>query len=340
MIPDDFFSDPPKHYALHMSRRQRERIHAAWRRAQRFEFSPKASGIAGRLRQEAQSLIVENRQFAIPPFTTMYVEADSKEFFKSSPVATTPDTDDRLGYLIDGNDVFIFAAGNRRHGISPWFYRLNDSSDGNVWSAVARDLKEDPEAWKWIKLAMLLGSASSTPAAQRAADEIINSVSLNAMFDISKLSEGDLGHMIGGSVGDLANLWTFLLWLNQPKRIIYTDRPYGRRISKGKLKVYSSHRTVDIELGKARTISRAFLAGWDRLPSKRHDVRGSFHHHGGLQTGCGHDWAAQVDERLWECRKCHRRRWWVREHERGDLSRGRIVHDYAVSAGDRESRVG
>jgi hypothetical protein len=130
--------------------------------------------------------------------------------------------------------------------------------------------------------------------------------------------------------GTLRNAWSLLLWLNQPARLRTVDVPARRGISKGKLRTYMAHHVVTIDLNKKyRTIRRAFLSGAPRTPSRRHEVRGSFHHHGGLEQGCGHDWPLMPDiEGVWQCNKCQRRRWWVKDHLRGDASRGFVHKEY------------
>jgi hypothetical protein len=333
MLPDEFFS----HHVPRFPRQHRDRIVAAWRRAQRFQFSPAASTVAGRLRYEAPALVIEHREFAIPPFKTMYVEVDSRKFFAPAyppPGMLAKDVDKRLGYLFDGDEVFAFAGGEPGEvAITPWRYRFGDGKDN-----LFLDAQPDDPAWRFYKMAAMLGVGAETVAAQRAMDDIVSKVAFDEFIPIPKELRDNhqpLDSLLKGSMGDVMNIWTMLLWLNQPARIQYTNEPAGRRFLRGKLTTYSAHRTVDIELGKFRKIGRAFLGGVPRTPSRRHDVRGSFHHHGGLAQGCGHEWVALPDEQLWQCKKCERRRWWVKEHERGDLSRGRVVHDYAVSAGDK-----
>jgi hypothetical protein len=341
MIPDDFFIHPSPDYP----RPLRQRVYSAWRNAQRFNFSTEASAVAGRLAFEAPELIVNHRQFAIAPYPTTYVEFDSRAFFDAGAKLgirmldqgmPDDDRDLRVGYLIDGAGVYGFAATPRKrseHALAPFMYWTAPPGsmarrDRPVLAFGDADA-EYPEpvtskAHRYGKMALLLGTAMNTTAAQLAQDDIL---AAHAVEPLIPLRAADMR----GWHGDIRNLWTLLLWLNQPARCVFTDVPPARRISRGKLQTYTAYRTVEIELGKVRSIRRAYLLGAPRTPPRDHQVRGNFHHHGGLTQGCGHDWPSEPDTKgVWECRKCQRRRWWVKAHRRGDETRGVIVHDYDI----------
>jgi hypothetical protein len=369
MIPDDFFGRNIPHHM--MPRHVRDQVYATWRNAQRFAFSAEASRVAGRLALEAGELVVKHRQFAIPPFPTTYVEMDLTAFMgkAADPDITRPDG--KLGYLCDGERVYVFAADRMGHHgplFSPFCYHLGPPGKPPAYTGptmkfgarfsrppqnnlqyvqIKADLDDeelnDPEAIAAGKMMLMLGStANDRSLAMVVADyeggpgdtlsqDLCRSFEVEALWPLRSLD-------MSGWWGDIRNLWSLLLWLNQPKKCRFSDVPPSRRISRGKLKTYTAYRTVEIELGKARTIQRAYLLGAERTPPRDHPVRGSFHHHGGQATGCGHDWPIEPDiNGIWQCKRCGRRRWWVTAHRRGDITRGTVVHDYDVKTPEEET---
>jgi hypothetical protein len=67
------------------------------------------------------------------------------------------------------------------------------------------------------------------------------------------------------------------------------------------------------------------------LSPRRHHVRGAFHHSGGTQD-CSHEWPMTPDvDNIFSCRLCGKKRWWVKDHVRGDATRGWVSHEYAVT---------
>lgn len=140
--------------------------------------------------------------------------------------------------------------------------------------------------------------------------------------------------MLKAGAGEVRNIWSLLLWLNQPARINYIDQPAGSRIHRGKRVSYGRHKTVDIDLGRVINLRRHIKLPVERASPVRHKVRGAFHHSGG-DKNCGHDWPLMPDKKgHWVCTRCGRMRWWVRDHVRGDATRGYNDNEYVVNVGD------
>jgi hypothetical protein len=140
--------------------------------------------------------------------------------------------------------------------------------------------------------------------------------------------------MLNHGAGDVRNVWAALLWLNRPAHTIISNQPAGRRFLRGKSVAIKSHRTIEIDLHKVRSLRRAFTLSGERLSPRRHRVRGAFHHKYGT-FACSHNWPLLPDDdQHWTCTRCGRIRWWVKEHKRGDASRGEIDHDYSVTTGE------
>lgn len=310
-----------------------DRFVSAGRRAQRFTFSRAASAMAGQLAREAPRLVIDNRQFAIPPFDPVYVEMDAEGWFARSG---TTNQDLRIGYLIDGTMLRVVVEGavGRHHPLDfPFAWHLSPPGAeraGNV------DLKVRPggETLESAICAYALGTASAILTR----DEVVSigsSLGLSWAYRMDKYDEDIALKTLVDSAGDIKSMWTLLLWLNQPSRVHYSQEPAGRRIRGGKLVAYAAHRVVEIDIGHCRTVRAAFRSGLrERLSPRRHQVRGHFSHRGG-NVHCHHQWPLLADQDGdWRCTRCGRLRWWRENYVRGDATRGWVEHEYDVTGGD------
>jgi len=319
-------------------------LQIAARRAERFVFSTKASDLIGRFVNEAGELVISHRQFALPPFNDTYIEFDSRAFHKSSPAdphLADKDTDDVIGYLISGKNVFTVAARSDIGAkIMPGYFRVVPPGEeaGPDHSSLARfrrstgELEYAPkDQLAWVKLAVILGSTVMRIPDESTRLAVASEVSLQTMIDPKFRIPGDnYEELLRTSAGDPRNAWAFLLWLNRPKHTVLNREPARRTLRHGRQVTYGAHHTVEIDLGRSRILRRAFLLSGPRLSPRRHKVRGAFHHSGG-DTDHGHAWPLIPDvDGHWKCSGCGRVRWWVKDHVRGDATRGWVDKDYAV----------
>lgn len=346
LVLDEVINQPIKW----MSRAAREEFIATARRAERFVFSDEASGLLGRFALECGDLVLHHRQFAIPPYDTMYVEFGKPFFDAFYSLYPKGGTDTNVGYLLSGKRIYITARGvDKKTGVSadlmPFYY---------TWSLPGEDASFDPktrgysleltgESGAWNKLAVAYGSSQMKITDEDERQQLLKQVQPHIFADYYKgtlsLIDGyDAGRMIQNilatGAGDVRNVWAALLWLNRPTHTIISNQPAGRRFFRGKQVAYKSHRTVEIDLHKFRSIRRAFTLSGERLSPRRHKVRGFFAHKHG-NAGCSHDWPLLPDENMhWTCQRCSRVRWWVKDHVRGDATRGWVDHDYEVTTGE------
>jgi hypothetical protein len=60
-------------------------------RAKPFLFSNKASTLMGKFAYQCTDLLLQNRQFAIPPYDCMYLEFNYDLFLREAPERSVPD---------------------------------------------------------------------------------------------------------------------------------------------------------------------------------------------------------------------------------------------------------
>lgn len=330
MIIEDVLSSgrPP-----YVSRLEWNRINEARYRSRKFVFSPPASRLVGTFARDAGDLVIAHRQFARPPYADTYVEFSSLEFYDGARLwqDTDPDTKDiKTGYLITGNRVYGFAqSAGLGSGITPWFYNIVPPGQMSPF----RSLGPFPRCSRRQQLALMLGSSYNTDEAQRAAEQLLEEVSIHYLDtnEVHASQEDDyFARNYMSFAGDVRNIWACLLWINQPTRTRFTDEPATRKLYRGKLTAYASHRVVEIDLGRIKTIRRAFEIDAPRLSPRGHEVRGYWQHHGGDKQ-CGHQWPLLPDEKeVFHCVKCGRLRWWNDETVRGDATRGWVTKEYEL----------
>ena len=332
-----------RHRDPRLSRKQQERLLDARRRAQAFVFTAEASRLVGRFANQCGDLILRHRQFALAPFPDAYVEYDCRAFMADFPGMTDAETevgftqenmDHRVGYLISGDTVSVFVCGpgDPDGQIVPLYYTLAPPGQRARTDAAVIPMPANPDKGaEWHKLTFGLGRAAHNIHDEDERQSLLGEYEVHSHFG-SPWMERPFSTMMLGNAGEVRNLWACLLWLNRPGHTINTTEPAGRRFLRGREIAYKTYRIVDIDLGRMRSLRRAFVLSGPRLSPRRHNVRGAFHHHGG-DVACEHQWplAPDVDER-WQCKSCGRLRWWQRDHLRGDATRGWVDHDYNVDA--------
>lgn len=332
-----------------LSRKPREELIATARRAERFVFSDSASKLIGQFVTECGDLVLRHRQFAIPPFDTMYIEF-AKPFFDAFESNIAKDgADTNVGYLLDNQRIYIMARGGKKGDkvtadLMPWYYTW--SLPGGVapfdLKTRAMVLSLKGEGADWNKLAIAYGTSQMKITDEDERQQLLAQVQPHLFVDYYhriKHAEGEntakvVRTMLNYGAGDVRNMWAALLWLNRPAHTIISNQPAGRRFFRGKSIAYKASHTVEIDLHKMRSLRRAFTLSGERLSPRRHKVRGFFAHKHG-STGCSHDWPLLPDEDMhWVCKRCSRVRWWVKDYVRGDATRGWVDHSYEVTTGE------
>lgn len=133
-----------------------------------------------------------------------------------------------------------------------------------------------------------------------------------------------------------------ILALMNARDYIQVDRPagsWGSRLVRGKTVPFLSHNTVRITLPREVAVRKLIRSVGHGLPKRRHEVGGYYansHKHGDPTCvrlpiiGCEKATYAAETPNLEVCLICGHRRWWVKDHERGDASLGFVTKDYVV----------
>jgi hypothetical protein len=347
-------------------------INQARHNAQRFLFSPEASETVGDFMTDCGDLILANRQFALPPYETCYVEFDAASFFANAKNqdfrVPFNERDKRLGYLNIGRNVYVFFADDNPAasvGMTYWKYIISPTGEAPI-NNVAIDLGElVPQFENWLRehpsfdhllteeddtqryskyqaaflLNLYLGATTPISNAKEygQALKILNEVSMRWIVpsDHQIRKQKLTGHTMQGFYGDIRNYWALMLWLNQPNRTHMVGIPAGRKLVRGKLLPYLRYNVVSLDMGKAKTVRRAFTLAMERQSPVGHDVRAHWAHRGGFRH-CfneeGHLWPEQADEDgYFICSACKLKRWRVKEHHRGNSGEGWVNKHYEIA---------
>lgn len=334
------------------------RIVASRYSVKRCVFSPKASLLLGELAFESPDIIVDNRQFAIPPFDNMYVELDysamiqDEEYKIASQAVGESVTKALIGYLIlGGTDVYVMGSyedvfGGSHFGIMPVKYTINHTdTPKDFFSSIhpIRPFTADDDftvlsefypnliPQELMKLLLLTGAVTNHRAVIKNHRSILNTygVHLNSLA----ISD-DVSSALEFSQGQLFWLLGAILLMHQRPLVNYVDVPATSRIIKGKRKAYASYKIIEIDLGKVKTIRRAFQSTPHGSPIG-YEIPNHYRHRHGLEHGCGHEWSSRDEKGHWHCLRCGRLRYMVKEHAAGDSSRGWSHADYAYKYKDR-----
>lgn len=301
-------------------------VAAAAPRARRFVFDKEASIFLGRFIRTCGDLIIANRQFAIPPFETVYIEFDMKAMMlEGNSPPDLEDQDTRVGYLIEGRTVYCVAATDRMKdvGLTPFVYEM-DTDEAQPDLSMMHE--QSIEGQELLKLSLMLGSGIEN-LDEKSRVEILARNVVRFMYPIT--NDGMFGKLVQGSAGDLRNVWAILLLLNQPANVTFDPVPARRGIFSGKLRTYAAHNIVRIDIGRHRSIRRA-LAFESRSSPRRHEVRGHFAHYH-LTDGCQHEWQTMPDEKgRWLCGRCDGYRVWRKNFLRGDAGKGFVTKSYEI----------
>lgn len=306
-------------------------------RARRFVFDDEASRYLGRFMASCGDIILNNRQFARPPFEVTYVEISLDLALKAMKevnpeIRSTVDTegyvgaDTYVGFLFHGNRVYECAASAiQKAFLSPIVFDLNTPWGGKNQFAFGGKREE------WMRLTFLLGTTVNDVQSEEQRQDVMSSVKITDYRGRDFL-ELDVAQGMSGCV---RNMWAALLLLNQQKITKLQFEKPKAVLYRGKRRVYAAHNVVTIDLLGHKTIRQAMTSGMRESP-RRHEVRGHWvRYH--LDRSCDHVFPMEpdVDDRF-PCKKCGGFRVWRKDSIRGDASKGWVFKDYDVTAKGRK----
>lgn len=346
---------------------QPDYVPASWRAqtldwlriAKRFVLDESAARYLGRMIREYPRVIADAQDFAIQPYHTMWVELPFRPFYREvlgGPFETQPagNEDIALGYLFNGPTVRVIAQsyldGTEDTGVLPLQYRLHSPMtvdeqhaladamhisriglDLWFWGHSAREFiggmcvnaEDDAHAWDREGLRALRNNHSATLA------PVISGTDASPMWE----------RISNASAGDLRNIIALLLFLNRTANITLEEGvPTTQGWIRRKPRPLLSHRVIKLKLDPMPRLMR--LAAGIGVKRRLHDVRGHFCHDRTAREGCPHgeehagdfgEWWEEYDVLRWACTRCGGKRWWKREHKRGQKDIGAVVQEYEVT---------
>lgn len=320
--------------------------------ARRFIFDDEAATYIGHFIRDCPDLLVANRQFALPPYETTYLQFNLDvvlEAIGHPKLSGDEDRDIDVGYLVHRDRVYSLARGLRGGGgISMFSYRMGTSSKWCSGCLRFHDpifdlsVHEGDLGDTYIRAGLLLGSTWSkltddewhgfcqsvevVPTVQRTYPAVVGKSDAEKREKYKRL--------IACSAGDYRTFVTALLLLNQQQHVTLQHVPHGSGIVAGKRRVFHRHQTVRIHLRQHDTVRKVF-ARTMHVPRRAHDVR-AFFRHLSLGAECIHDWPQLpevTDDGIprWTCTKCGGRRVRVKAHMRGTAKEGIVTKRYEVT---------
>lgn len=316
-------------------------------RARRFIFDEASSRYAGKFIGTCGDLLIANRQFALPPYETTYIQCDADALVRaigrknSHDFLKYDDRDIAIGYLIDRNTIYSVSQDSRASSTGLFTYTLNTpAGPGPIFD---RPIMENDPWDEWSRLGLLLGTTVEDIAEDEVRLDIARGVHIRynySMEHIKQIAKDDYDlrrrylRMVYSAAGDVRNVWALLLLLNQKRHVATESVPWKATLLKGKRFVYAAHNIVRIHLEPQETVRHAFSPTL-HIPRRRHDVMAHFAHYH-LGKDCIHEWPLipEVDEAgvpRWECGRCKGLRVRKKAHERGHGGVGHVTKDYAVT---------
>jgi hypothetical protein len=293
--------------------------------AKRFLFDHEASARIGEMKREHTDLIVDNIEFARPPYPTAYFELDALAMWTAwrpdqPPVATA---DVSLGFLVHNGQVMVLASGQRpdsyqdpyygnRHLVGGLSFRINRPQSIPLTKLTG----QDEETANLIRTAYVFGGQREVDRTPAERDRELLSLSVEEFqrrMNYKRFTLPDIGEQwshaqIAGhfdvipafvntgqkayselcflSGGDPLTLTTALLLINQPSR--YVDLAHVPRevgLWRGKRKVFQAHHVVTLKLSREVKVARLWNLTTRTVPG--HEVMGHWKHYN-KSEGCDH----------------------------------------------------
>ena len=300
-------------------------------KARRFIFDKEASAFAGAFIRDFGPTLLNNLQFAIPPFEICYIEYHLDALLDTigrRKTGTEKDgaADERIGHLIEYNNVYTFIEDSKGEAsLYPVIMKLH--TDTYTRGVFSDDLEDD----KFKKMTYTLGSTSNDlkTTSMDTMRRWLHSIDIYTAPRYRDLLTQDT--LRDGGNGTVRNLVALLLLLNrQRERVTLTQVPPKGVIYKGKRKVYAAHSLVTLTTEDYGAITRSFTSAGHHESPRRHEVRGFFRHYRRVR-GCEHDFLEDDRPDHWTCQHCGTVRVWVHSHLRGDASKGFVTKEYVVT---------
>lgn len=323
-------------------------VRAKVRSAKRFVLTEEAAIKVGEAIRAYPEMLVEQGVFARTPFETCWIEMPSYRFHETIvPGSSTPEADTRVGYLFDGDNVYIVAQRDETvASISPLVIHLHQTHTLKQELKLTEELnlsRYSLDYFYWGKT-----MADELPVAIRRGLREQHSFSMHTKEKYKSAITGEEFLMF--SAGEVRNIIGLLLMINQPSSILRAEPVEKRRAMTRKgSRLFMAHSVITLHLDKRHRPDRIFrLPRAFRMGPKWHEVMNHWCHDKIARTkghneddprthGRGnhaHVWEQDDDGVLrFTCSICGGKRWRRIMKGRGNKSRGTVTQERIVKAG-------
>ena len=318
--------------------------------AKKFIFDASASEFVGSLLVRAQTEVLEQHNWARPPFDTTWVELDHAAYWerglKMRNDMSKGAPDNLFGFLVDHGTVslFSYAPGGYRggrgksSGCGPFQYKLHTPISFEEEMAMARRFELPLKSYRQALLGGLVNEMGNALIEDSWWGSIAGEVVRAHKMFVNPVIEGSMNNAtfsdrrqaLMAGAGDLKLVITLLLMVTRPRRMFaVTDSGPKRMLYKGHNLVRRAHSVVTMRLSKEKALHRAIHHEFTSQHRQMHDVRGHW-----AETRHGpvcreHSWEP-IDKDHFYCLNCPAKRWWRKSHTRGELRLGDKTTDYTV----------
>ena len=325
-------------------------VRAKIRGTRKFVLTESAAVKVGEAIHNYPEMLVEQGVFARTPFESCWIEFPSRAFHEAVvPGSASQESDERVGYLFDGDRVYICAqSGDGIGAISPLVIDLHTPMTMRKQLDVAEELsltRYQLDNFYWGQT-----MADALPSDIRRGLRSQHSFSMKVAEKYRGKIAGD--EFLRFTAGEVRNIIGILLMINQPGSVLKTQEiGHQRMMTKKGSRVLMGHSVVTLNLDGRSRPDRLLRAPRGHHAAPRwHEVRNHWCNDRVARTkgyslddpkthGRGnhaHQWVQDDNGELrFTCSVCGGRRWRrVMKNGRGDKSRGIISQDRIVKTSE------
>lgn len=303
--------------------------------SKKFVLDSQAASYLAQMLREDPRVVADAQDFAVPPFTKMWVEMPFAPFYAGVTGKQTDLFGDRtIGYLFDGPVVKVASHGWSKDsnewavGLLPVEYILHRPMSHNEELDLASKVGSSRmglDLWFWGETASTFtngeneiphvyleknGELLNTEANRLGWDkEGLRALRTNHTARLApmrdKISEQHWLEVMHGSAGDLRNIVALLLFLNRTSDIqTIREVPHGSFMRERQPRPMLAHRVISLKLDPMPRL-RTLSAG-EGLRRRLHDVKGHYCHDRKARAGCIHGAELRAGDRFGDFGE-----WWV-----------------------------
>jgi hypothetical protein len=280
------------------------------------------------------SLILQEHEFARAPYPNTWIEIDFAGYLKGLDGRDTDkNSDSRVGYFINFENTMFFSSETQTSvpDMMPYFFKLHRPISFEEELTMAQDIGLSRLGLRQA----ILGDQGLTPDWFKTpeATNFCRSHTLEFAYK-EDWSPYEKQLMLESGAGSLKQGIALLLLLTRPGSGVISLSNQERRhsIIKGKQRVLAPHHKVTMHLaqGPGLKLIKQHLQTGQR--HRYHSVKGHWCQTRKVRKHCEHDWQP-IDKDHYECAVpgCWAKRWWKKNHNRGDISLGSVTKEYGVT---------